>query len=163
MRPQKRYWDYNAIFPWQKFYYSHVIVWDGSTRKMWEVKPDRLKPPCDCDDLPCKVYIDPRLTRTEAFGMIIPELYYDALVQQYEASASPIAFMDALNAQYVRGDYLATFQCAALHVFGNMSVIYRLMDDCCTGLGIHQSRRNCTGMILIDVKQNWFSESLGQS
>lgn len=161
MRPQHRYWDYNAIFPWQRFFYSHLIVWDGTTREMWEEKPARLKPPCDCDNLPCKVYIDPRLKQNEAFGMIIPEMYYDVLVAQYLASPSPQTFMADLNTAYLSGPYLATFQCAALHVFDKMSVLYRVMDDCCTGLGIQQERRNCTGMILLDVKQNWFSESSG--
>lgn len=163
MRPQKQYWNYNAIFPWQRFFYSHLVVWDGSTRVMWEVKPARLQPPCDCDDLPCKVYIDPTLKQSRAFGMIIPEIYYEALVAQYHASANPIEFMAALSLAIDQGAYPATFQCAALHVFDKMSVIYRLEDDCETGYGIKESRRNCTGVVLIDVKQNWFSESLGQS
>lgn len=161
MRPQTQFWNYNAVYPWQQFYYSHLIVWDGSTRVMWEETPARLKPPCDCDGLPCKVYIDPNPKRNQAFGMIIPEAYYDALVQQYLTSASPMAFMADLNTAYVDGTYPATFQAAAMHVFDKMSVIYRVMDDCCTGIGIQQERRNCTGVMLIDVKQNWFSESSG--
>jgi hypothetical protein len=160
---QQRYWDYNAIFPWQHFFYSRLVVWDGSTREMWEEKPANLVAPCDCDDLPCKPYIDLKPKVGDAFGMIIPEQYYDDLIALYQASSGPQAFMTTMFQNYQTGVYPATFRAAALHIFGGFGLIYRIFQDCYVGPKMDQERRYCSGMILIDVKQNWFSESFGQS
>lgn len=163
MRPRERYWDYNAIFPWQRYFFSHLVIWDGSTREMWEEKPARLKEDCECDGLPCKVFIDPKPKIGDAFGMIIPIMYYDALVASYKASAGPAEFMTTIFHGYQTSIYPATFRAAALHIFGKNSNLYRIYQDSYVGPNMTIERRNCTGMILIDVKQNWFSESFYQS
>lgn len=152
------YWSHHELWPWQRYYRSHLLIWDGSTRKLWTQKPAKERP-----EIVSTVYIDENPKVGIAFGMIVPASQAETLEAQYQAAESPQAFMEAVSTTFKAGQYPGTFQMSALHVIGAKTAIYHLKTTSAYGRIAPKIFFGSSGMILQDICEDWFSESFGQS
>jgi hypothetical protein len=98
-----------------------------------------------------------------AFGMITPKDQSETLNGMYLAAASPQDFMAEVTASFEAGNYPGDFIMSALHVVGSLTFLYHLKTTDAYGNQAKKIGFSSTGMILQDIEQDWFSESLGQS
>lgn len=159
MRPcMCNYWSNREIWPGQRYYRSHLLIWDGSTRKLWTQRPTKERP-----ELISTVYIDQTPKVGKAFGMIIPANMAETLEAQYQASVDPMTFMADVIAAFKAAQYPGTFEMSALHVIGGLAFLYHLRTTSAYGRTATTVRFNATGVIVQDIRQEWFSDSFGQS
>lgn len=135
-----------------------MIIWDGSTREMWETRPARRR-----EEICTQLYIDQAPKVGMKFGMIVPTALMSSFTATYQQAASPVDFMQTVSDTFAAGQYPGDFQMGAIHVVAGRSVIYHLITSCCDGRITHKRPYSATGMVVLDVKQQWLSESFGQS
>lgn len=157
--PVKR-WSYNQWWPWNEYFYSDVVIWDGSTRVLWQQAPSEKRMRIE---IPTLIFIDTAPKIGRAFGFIAPKMYFQALVQQYYTYPTPKAFLEAVNAQFLANAYELSFKMAAMEVFHPVAIISRIYVNTYKGKVWDQSNYNPTGMIIMDLKQERLSDSFGQS
>ena len=158
-----QYWALNDITNWTTDYCSHVLIWDGSTRKLWTVKPARFDPESRFVEIATTVFVDTKPKVGQGFGFIAPDPQYDALLAQYQAAANPMEFMAAVSATFLAAGYPGTFQMAAMHIVGDLAFIYRMKTTSAAGLDSVKFGFSSSGMILQDIARDYFSESFKTS
>jgi hypothetical protein len=133
-----------------------VIVWDGSTKGMWSTKPAKIR-----EEIQTETFVDENPKTGIKFGMVVPKTLYASFVDLYQTSPSPQQFMQTVSETFLAGNYPGDFEMSANHVIAGRCNIYRLCTTSSEGKTSKKKFYNASGMLVMDLKQEWLSESYG--